>query len=169
MMECDVYVTKDNVVVCCHDTRLGRIAGTENTIADYNFADLPPIRKVLDYGGYAGSYVQTEEDDGQWLTLETLFTNMPTRVLYSIDLKGMKASSATYVYDLIKRFGLERRVVWGSGDPDVHAKLSELNSDIAKYYPYNSLVNLHLWHMFGCLFCRKLENDFLMSPVMTSE
>ena len=95
---------------------------------------------------------------------------MPETVLYSIDLKGIKSHpGADLVYDLIKRFGLERRVIWGSGEADTHAKLSELNPDIAKYYPRNSLLMLHVWHMLGCLFCLKLENDFLMAPIMTSE
>ena len=61
---------------------------------------------------------------------------MPPNVLFSVDLKGSKANNecAWLVYNQIKKYGMENRVLWGSSNTKVHAYLSELDPDIAKYY-----------------------------------
>lgn len=93
---------------------------------------------------------------------------MPSNVLFSIDLKVV-SDKCYLVHDIIKSYNCERRVVWGSGDEAAHAKLKELDADIPTYYPEASLTKTFIWHLLGCLFCFKLENDFLLAPIMTSE
>lgn len=172
LMEVDVYPTKDNVIVISHDRGLGRLCGdkySDTNIDETKFADLPPLQNEIRYGGEKGSYKQKHYDDGQWLKLEELFDEMPDTVFYSIDLKGSGTKQADQVYKLIKAAKLQKRVVWGSGNADVHARCKELDADIATYYPESSLINLHLWHLFGCLFCVPLEDNVLMQPIMTEE
>ena len=52
---------------------------------------------------------------------------------------------------------------------DTHAYLLELDPEMARYYPEAAVISTTVWFLFGCLFCRKLENDWFMTPVMTSE
>ena len=60
---------------------------------------------------------------------------MPDSVFYSIDLLVSDKSKVDIVYNLIKNAGLQDRVIWGSGNADVHARAKELDSSIATYYP----------------------------------
>ena len=67
-----------------------------------NYADLPPFKKTIEYKDQVGSYTQQEGlDDAEWLTLDSLFANMPHKMLYSIDLKGMAAEKCEFVYEII--------------------------------------------------------------------
>ena len=94
---------------------------------------------------------------------------MPNTVLYWIDLKNADKRSASLVFAIIKAYGLENHVVWGGSQSDTHAYLLELGPEIARYYPYMSVVKTFIWHLLGCLFCCPLENDIFMPPIMTSE
>ena len=40
---------------------------------------------------------------------------------------------------------------------------------MARYYPEYSVYSSVFWWVLGCLFCRRLENDVMMAPIMTSE
>ena len=119
-MELDVLITKDNVVVCCHDSDLARLCGDQyagQLLEDTNFAELPPYQRTIPYDDRVGEYTQTREDDDcLWLTLETLFANMPSTVMYSIDFKFLRElSSVQLVHAIIKKYGVERRTMWASG------------------------------------------------------
>ena len=48
LMECDVHLTKDNVVIVCHDGKLDRLCGYEymdRGIGDYTLEELPKLQK----------------------------------------------------------------------------------------------------------------------------
>ena len=111
----------------------------------------------------------TEKDDPTWLKLGDLFASMPDNVLYSIDLKAASKETAKLVFAIVKAFGVENRIAWGSSLQETHDYLLELGPEIARYYPAYAVTTTFVWHLFGCLFLRKLEHDVLMPPVMTSE
>lgn len=94
---------------------------------------------------------------------------MPRTVWYSIDLMKGDRQTADLVHEIIDRYDLQHNVIWGANHADVHAYLRELNPEIALYYPESEVISTLLWHIFGCLWFRKLSNDALMVPVMTSE
>ena len=172
LMEIDVYPTKDNILVVCHDRGLGRLCGDayKNTnIDETNFADLPALQKTIRYGEEAGSYTAGANDDGKWLKLADLFAQMPSTVFYSIDIKHSDKNAADLLHTIVKSAGLQKRVIWGSGHEAVHARLKELDSSVATYYPEGKLINTHLLHLFGCLFCVPLSDDVMLMPVMTEE
>ena len=47
MLETDVRVTKDGVVIVCHDADLNRLCGDTRKVCDVNFADLPKFKKLM--------------------------------------------------------------------------------------------------------------------------
>mmetsp|Transcript_17024 Transcript_17024/g.22924 ORF Transcript_17024/g.22924 Transcript_17024/m.22924 type:complete len:95 (-) Transcript_17024:398-682(-) len=94
---------------------------------------------------------------------------MPSNVFYTIDLKCWTTKDADLVYNHVKSYSLQTRVVWGSGYEDIHSHLMTLDSQIATYYPEGDLIRMHALHLFGCLFCYPLKNDFLLTPIMTDE
>ena len=59
-MELDVFITKDDLVVLNHDESLERMTGVDAPFAEYNFADLPPLKKYIEYKNDVGGYTQQE-------------------------------------------------------------------------------------------------------------
>lgn len=47
MLETDVRVTKDGVVIVCHDADLNRLCGDPRKVCDVNYADLPKFKKLM--------------------------------------------------------------------------------------------------------------------------
>ena len=111
----------------------------------------------------------TEKDDPTWLKLGDLFANMPDNVFYSIDLREVGKGTADLVFAIVKAYSVENRILWGSSVPETHEYLLELGPGIARYYNEGAVISTFVWYMLGLLFLRKLECDFFMAPVMTSE
>jgi len=47
MLECDVRITKDDVLIVCHDEDSERLCGDKRKIIDCNYADLPKFKKEM--------------------------------------------------------------------------------------------------------------------------
>ena len=60
LMELDVFITKDDIVVLNHDDSLERMTGVDAPFEEYNFADLPPLKKYIEYKNDVGGYTQQE-------------------------------------------------------------------------------------------------------------
>lgn len=56
LLETDVFRTADNVIVCCHDQTLGRLAVSNVKVEETNYADLPAFKTSIDYFVEPGSY-----------------------------------------------------------------------------------------------------------------
>ena len=169
-MEVDIRITKDEQVICCHDESLLRLTGVKSAnVSDYNFDDLPPFKQSIksDIMNYA--YTQTEDDDGKWLKLEDLFSNMPQYMLYTIDLKNGTKRDAQLVYAIVKAYGIESQVIWGSSKSETHSYLLELDSQIARYYNEMAVTKTALLHTLGLLFLFPLENDAFFPPIMAKQ
>ena len=115
MLELDIMRTRDDEIICCHDEYMGRLTGRHHdAVADFNYADLPPMLSALPDDSEDFVYTLTEKDDPTWLKLGDLFADMPDNVFYSIDLKASNKGTAALVFAIVKAYGVEKRVVWGS-------------------------------------------------------
>jgi glycerophosphoryl diester phosphodiesterase len=122
LMECDVHLTKDNVVVVCHDSKLDRLCGLEygdRGIGDYNLNELPKLQRQLEHHFATGLYTLSDNEDGLFTTLREMFENCK-EVYISIDCKGGGERLCTEVNSLVKEFRREQITVWGSMYPTNH-------------------------------------------------
>ena len=64
----------------------------------------------------AGSYELRDDEDGKFALLKDLFTQpKANKLMYSIDMKAHgNPTLFTKINDLVKQYGLERNVIWGS-------------------------------------------------------
>ena len=114
-------------------------------------------------------YTMTEKDDPTYLKLQDLFANMPNNVFYSLDLKEAGKETAKLVFAIVKAYGVENRIVWGSSNQETHDYLLELDPEISRHYNAGAVISTFLWYILGILWLRRLPCDFFMAPVMTSE
>ena len=169
LMECDVHLTKDQQVVICHDGTLGRLCGEEHTgksIADYNLADLPPLRRKIQQTFAPGHYTLSDREDGRFTTLRQLFENCRD-VYISIDCKGGGEAVGAAVNDLIREYRREDLTVWGSMSRESHRKIRALNPDVPCFYSATEVLAIYLWWLCGCLFCCPLPSEIFMPPQFT--
>ena len=63
-----------------------------------------------------GAYELRDDEDGKFALLKDLFTQPnASKLMYSIDMKAHgNPTLFTKINDLVKQYGLERNVIWGS-------------------------------------------------------
>jgi len=47
LLECDVQMTKDGVVIISHDDELNRLCGVDQKISDFNYEELPKLKRAI--------------------------------------------------------------------------------------------------------------------------
>jgi len=99
LMECDVQLSKDKVVVISHDPVLDRVCGTEfegKRIGDYNFEELPPLKRSIGLHLGDGAYDLSEKETGKFSSLRQLFQEADGFYV-SIDMKTATEEMVTKV------------------------------------------------------------------------
>ena len=98
MIETDVRMTKDGVIVVCHDDNFHRLCGTQagdSLVCDTNFKDLPPFNHQLVMHFSKGQKYQMKEGDQRTFnSLEEVFQNIPQNVVFNIELKDSNNKDA---------------------------------------------------------------------------
>ena len=63
--------------------------------------------------------------------------------------------------------GITQSKITNLSNKSVHAYLSKLDPEIAKYYSKDQGIATFALFLFGCLFCCKLKGDFFSMPYMS--
>ena len=114
-MELDVQLTLDDEVIVAHDGDLIRMCGSDKLIQTVNYADLPPMKRSIDMHLSDGAYDLRDEEDGKFTLLRDLFeAQKDDKTFYSIDLKNASDTICIKTNELVKKYDMEQRVIWGS-------------------------------------------------------
>ena len=92
-IELDVLLTKDNVVVCCHDNNLKRLTGKNLNVSDITFSQLCTlkIKKEIEYNDDVYKY----DKENRFCSLEEVIEKFKD-VLINIEIKTYKGFSLQY-------------------------------------------------------------------------
>jgi hypothetical protein len=111
LLEMDVQLTKDGQVVIFHDNTLERMCGVKNTIADFNYDELPPILIPEDL--LSNPKVVNDPESTKIPLFTDLLEEFPLYPM-QIDVKHGKDELVLKVGNLIKEYKREHVTVWGS-------------------------------------------------------
>ena len=170
LMELDCHMTKDGEVVVAHDGDLERMCGEQHRgkkLAEYNFSELPPMRRKIKMHLSPGDYELKDHEDGKFSLLKDLFIQSPTSTLFSIDMKDASNDICITVNELVKEHKVETRVIWGSMFPAQHELVTKMNNNVSHFYSGPQAMKTYLLWIFGCLFCCPLKGDMLMTTHVT--
>ena len=128
MIELDIQLSKDGVPVVFHDAELTDHTNGQGMIADYTLKEL----KKLDAGswfdqGFAGTHIPT---------LEEVLEYAGGKIALNIEIKteavtdSVKGGVEEKCLQLVKKYGMEKHVLFSSFDYRAVAHLRELDSDI---------------------------------------
>ena len=112
-------MTKDGVVIVAHDEDVKRLCGIDKKVSDFNYDELPLMKRQIPMHFSTGEYHLLQDEDGKFTTLRELF-EVASYKLISIDLKNADEAMNHKVNDLIKEFKREHLTIWGSMFPKQH-------------------------------------------------
>ena len=109
--ELDVHLTKDNEVVVIHDERIDRTTDGEGFVADYTYEELTAYDASATFKGvYGFNKIPTLREYFELVKpVEGFITNIELKTGYN-EYPGIEKA----VYDLIKEFYLEDRIIISS-------------------------------------------------------
>lgn len=126
-VEFDVHLTKDGEIVIIHDERIDRTSDGEGFVADYTYEELT---KFDMYAGFAGQFgfnkIPTLREYFELVKpIDGFITNIELKTGVN-EYPGIEKA----VFELIKEFGLEDRIIISSFNHYSVMRFKELASDI---------------------------------------
>jgi glycerophosphoryl diester phosphodiesterase len=121
-IELDVQLTKDGEVVVIHDERVDRTTGGKGNVRDFTLAELRKLDASYIYAGQVGfNPIPTLDEYLRWVKDTTLVTNIELKTGV-FPYEGIEAK----VWELIKKYGLEDRIIISSFNHHSVLRMREL-------------------------------------------
>lgn len=122
-MECDIHLTKDNVVVIAHDNNTGRMGNKRLEIEQSTFAELQEVN-------VSGAYVKEYPNERIPKFIDVLKLLTPNREFY-VELKPGDIALAKAVVPIMKEVNIPaEQIVFISFDPKM---IAQVKQDMPQY------------------------------------
>jgi len=135
-IETDLHLTKDNIIVICHDEKLDRTTNSTGFIKDYDYKDLSKFDAGVRYGeAFTNEKIPT---------LDELFDYVKDKnLLINLELKNNIFKYAGLEEKVIKKiyeYKLVENVILSSFNHYSMVKVKEINPDIKTGLLYNATI-----------------------------
>lgn len=155
MLELDVQLSRDGVIMVCHDAELERLSGQRGYLRDATYQALQS-RDVGAWKGYSGQRLPT---------LAEVFARIGPETLINIEIKheatrffDWQAEKA--VLELIRAHGRERQVVISAFNPMVVNRVRKLAPELSTAYLLTQTLNPVLIFLLARIRANYLHVDF---------
>ena len=126
MIETDVYLTKDNVIVLCHDDDVFRTAGVHGKLIDMTFGEL----RSLDFGSSFNKYFAGAKIP----TLKEALDIIPEGKMMAVEVKDYRPELIPHLEDVLNECGAREKVRLISFSLDAVENCKKRMPDIDGYY-----------------------------------
>lgn len=136
MVEVDILLSKDGIPVLLHDPSLDRTTNGKGVVSDLTVDEL----KLLD----AGSWFDIQFAGEQIPTVDELLTLCMGKMALNLEIKTqavtdiLEGGVVEKVVELVRKHGMERKVILSSFDPRAIIQLKAIAPDIAGAILYDS-------------------------------
>ena len=149
LLEMDLQMTKDDVIVVCHDVSLLRLCGVNVKVSDLNYNELPKFAQDIHLDHFDNTILDTRRlSDTKIPTLEEVFQKFPN-TLIQLDLKGGSRDITQKTSELIKRYNREKLTIWGAMGDDQY--LREFNPDLDRFFSPFAVIKTYGLYITGLL------------------
>ncbi len=124
--ELDVFLTKDDEVVVCHDPDLKRIAGINALVKDYTYDELQQID--------TGSWFSPDYSDVRISKLSDIFAVLKDKMMVQVEIKQVDSGIEEKLLKVINDCGMHDQVVIISLNDAPLRKMKELDPTIKTAY-----------------------------------
>ena len=157
LLEMDLQLTKDGVIVVCHDENLRRLCDQDVNISNLNYNELPEFAERITLDHFANTILDTTKLGAAKIpTLEEVFKEFPN-VFMELDLKGGSEELTRRTNELIKKYEREKFVIWGAMGDDQY--LRKYNSELARFFSPFAVFKTYLLYVTGLLPFMPLTNQ----------
>jgi len=136
MVEVDILLSKDGIPLLLHDPSLDRTTNGSGVVSDYTMDEL----KLLDAGSWFG-----DEFAGERIpTVDELLELCKGKMALNLEIKTQAVTDTIEggivekVVELVRRYGMERNVIFSSFDPRAIKHLKTIAPDIAGAILYDN-------------------------------
>ena len=126
MIETDIYLTKDNVLVLCHDDDTSRTAGVPGKIIDMTFDEL----RALDFGSSFNKYFEGAKIP----TLKEALEIIPDGKMMAVEIKDFRPEVFPILEDTLNECGARNKVRLISFYYDAVVAVKKRMPDITAYH-----------------------------------
>jgi hypothetical protein len=157
VIECDVWLTKDNEIIIHHDETLLRMTGKSEKIREINYADLPPLlMDIPNQSEKISSYLSASKKEKHHRitkipTLKEVLDLLPNDRFINIEFKHLSSELVTKVNDLIYAMGKEKQVFWFSLDEKINKVLRLHDEKLPSINSIQSLLQVLFYYYIGIL------------------
>ncbi len=130
-LEVDLSMTKDGVIVTHHDATINRMSDGTGRVDSYTYDELLAFDFAAGFAGVQENYPYTGHPKAVPATLEHLFEHYGD-LMFVLELKDRGRSGKTAaekVFELIKRFSMEEKVIIASFSDEVIRHVTELSNN----------------------------------------
>lgn len=152
--ETDIRLTKDGYIITQHDEYIGKMTKETGRVIDFTYDELKSFNFGYKFKDLNGKKPYLEKQEGlNPMKVEDLFEKFKDKVLYSIDIKDEKEKgkkSAKILYNLVKKYNLEKNVIFASFHDEISDYLKDISSnDIIISAAKNKTAKVVLFSYFG--------------------
>ena len=138
MMELDVHVSSDGVPMVIHDPTVQRTTGGAGAVKDLTLSEL----KALDAAAHfsPGEGMPAEAWSGLRIpTLEEVLRALPEHY-FSVDLKQSDPPREAEVVEVVRKTGMEGKVLLGSEEHKVFLRIQSMAPEIPSFFTMRSAI-----------------------------
>lgn len=153
--ETDIRLTKDGYIITHHNDDIDETSDGSGMVIDFTYDELKKFNFGCKFKDLNGNMPYIQKKEGLYpMNVEDLFKEFNDKVLYSIDIKDEKdigKESARILYNLVKKYNLQKNVIFASFHDEITDYLREIsNNDIVisgsknktKIVVYSSLIGV---------------------------
>lgn len=131
--ETDIRLTKDGYIITQHDENISRTTEFSGKVIDYTYDEIKEFNFGYKFKNLNNDMPYLEKQKGLHpMKVEDLFEKFKDKVLYSIDIKDkgvVGKKSASILYNLVKKYKLEKNVIFASFHDEISDYLREISSN----------------------------------------
>jgi glycerophosphoryl diester phosphodiesterase len=121
VLETDVVLTRDSILICCHDREINRLSNGEGLVVEYTFEELKQYNFAYHFKDSSGNYPYRDTIVNA-PKLEDLIAKYGQKYYLNIDLKDNQKkigeSAARELLRILKKYNMEDRAVVASFNED---------------------------------------------------
>ncbi|MCR8645597.1 glycerophosphodiester phosphodiesterase [Paenibacillus sp. N1-5-1-14] len=132
-LETDIHMTKDGHLVTIHDATVDRTTNGKGRVDSYTLAELQKLDAGYHFKDLNGQY--SYRGKGVYIpTLDEVFAAYGSKYYFTVEIKesypiGKPSEIEQKLWDLIRKYKLEDKVIMNSFDNDIVSKFSDLSGN----------------------------------------
>ena len=131
--ETDIRITKDDYIITHHNEDIDETSDGSGNVIDYNYDEIKEFNFGYKFEDLDGDFSYKFKFQGMHpMRIDKLFEKFGSSVLYSIDIKDegdIGRKSAEILYEYVKKYELEKRVIFASFHDDILDYVRAISDD----------------------------------------